>query len=166
MFLYTRTQNTSASTPEDARRVPLDLVDQLVDVRRRFDQVVLVELQVPVTPVRRPLLADPCVAESTDREARPLRAEVVPPRRAALEHGDRAVAHVDLMAGLIPSIEWDLVVAPFDPSLDPDKVEIRDHVASAYRCQRILDAYTYPGIIIVLWAESHHLPRTSGELVS
>lgn len=117
------------SAPEDPGAVELDHLDERVEVWCRPLEVVLVELQVPIALVQRPLLANLRVAEPTDREPGPLRAEILAPRWPTFEHGDGAVCHVDLVA--------DLVTGPAsttrrsaDPLTDPGEVEIGDHKSS------------------------------------
>ena len=100
-----------SSTPEDTRGVALDLIDQDVDVRCRFDQVVLVKLEVAVALVERPLLSELRVAEPTGRKPCPVRTEILAPRQPTFERGDRAVSDVNLEAELVPSVERHVGVA-------------------------------------------------------
>ena len=83
--------------PEDAGRVALDFVNEFFDAGCRLDEVVLVELQVAVAPVQRPLIADLRIAEAADREPGPLRAEVLPPRRPTFKRWSTGQSVVDAL---------------------------------------------------------------------
>jgi hypothetical protein len=90
-------------------------------VRRRGHAVVGVEAEIAVTPVQRPRLRGLGVAQPSDRDARPLWAEVGAPRRAALD--DRQVAFRDLTldADLMPGRFGNTVRAP---ALRPGDVQL------------------------------------------
>ncbi len=100
------------SQPEDARRSAVDLVDQLAHFHGRFDAVVAVEAQVAVSPVERPRPRGLGVAQPGDRQATPLRTEVGPLRRSALDN--RQVGGVDLAlnSNLVTRVLRDACRAP------------------------------------------------------
>lgn len=73
--------------PEDAGGVFVDFGEQVGDAGRGVEQVVAVESLVAVTPVEGPGFGGGGVAQSGDREADPVRAEVFTPGRAMLGDG-------------------------------------------------------------------------------
>lgn len=108
------------SAPEDRCRVPGDLGEHGVDVRRRGEPVVLVEAQVAVAPVQRPRPGRRRVAQPDDGRGGPVGPGVVAPRCAALD--DRQVSGCDL------AFDTDLVQRMLGhalgaPSPDPRDVE-------------------------------------------
>lgn len=113
--------------PEEPAAVVVDVLDELVDMWRRRGEVVLVELAVLVTPLERPLSPHLRVPKSTDREPRPLRANVSAPRRSAFEQRDVPVGDVNLVADLLANVRLHLVVATVGPSLDPSDIQIGKH---------------------------------------
>jgi hypothetical protein len=131
------------STPEETAVVVLDVIDELVEVWGRRGEVVLVELEVLITPVERPLSPNLRVPKSTDREPSPLRAEVGAPPRPTFEQRDVAICHVDLVANLLPHVRFHILVATFGPSPDPSDVQIRKHDGHATET-RIADQSNQP----------------------
>lgn len=115
------------SAPEDCSWIAVDLGEEAPYVSAGTDQVVLMETEVPVTPVQGPLIAGLGVAETCDREPRPLRSETVPPRRTAFEDRQGSIGHVQLEPNLVTDMFGDLVVFPIDPTPNPSKVSFRDH---------------------------------------
>lgn len=78
--------------------------------------------EVVVPPVQGPLLARFRVAEPRDREARPLGAEVLSPRRTALQERDRAGVHVQLVAELIDGTLGTAVIPRVNPASDAGEI--------------------------------------------
>jgi len=96
-------------------------------VSARTDQVVLMEPEVPVTPVQGPLVAGLGVAETRDREPRPLRSKIAPPRRAAFEDRQGSTGHVHLEPNLVTDMFGNLVVSRINPTPNAGKIGLRDH---------------------------------------
>ncbi len=77
------------SAPEDPCCVSLNLGDQILDVDGRFNEVVLMESGVPITPVQRPLPEVLRVAEPSDRGTSPIRIVLWSPGRPTLNDRHR-----------------------------------------------------------------------------
>jgi hypothetical protein len=112
------------STPEDRRRVAVDLGEQLLDILGGRDAVILVEALVAVTPVQRPQPRRLRVAQPGDREPRPGRTGIRPPWRAAFHDRHMPRRDVDLDADLIA----DMLRNPSPaPPLHPCDIDLRQN---------------------------------------
>src|SRR5450756_2584476 len=100
------------SAPEDARRVAVNFGQQLVDVRGRRDEVVLLEAQVAVAPVQRPRAAGLRIAQSRDREAGPLGAQVFTPGSAPLDDGQVSWLDLAFDANLMTGVFGNTLATP------------------------------------------------------
>ena len=114
-------------SPEDAGGVRVDLDEQLVDVRCRLDEVVVVEPEVAVAVVEGPLVAGLGVTEAAYRQAGPVGADIVVPRGSAFHNGDRSCANIYLVADQVPSPAGEGGVASLDPLPDPGKSNVGYH---------------------------------------
>jgi hypothetical protein len=85
-------------------RVVVDLVEEVLDVRRGVNKVVLVELEVAVSSVQRPAVARHRVAQPCAGEPGPVWSVLGPPRGAALEDGGGAVGDVHLETDLVSGV--------------------------------------------------------------
>ena len=104
--------------------------EQRLDIRRRWDKVVGVELEVPVAPVDLPFPTRLRVAQPGDRESCPIGAEVGPPRRPTLEDRHGTVVNIDLVADLVASALGQSRVALIDPASNAGQVSFgKCHVA-------------------------------------
>jgi hypothetical protein len=112
----------SPPTPEDRRRIRIDLGKQWVDVGHSADPIVWVPAEVAVAPVERPLGTRRVVVELGDRETRPLGPKVRSPWRPALDDGDRRAADHDFHADLGGDARRN---ARVDITLNPREIELR-----------------------------------------
>ena len=125
----------TSSAPEDAGGVAVDLVEEVLGIGGATGHVVLVEREVPVSPVDRPSVAGVRVVQLRDREPCPVWSVLGPPWWTALQDRDGSIGDVHL--------EADLVASRFRDSLlgrPPDLVErtCRDHEGSFVPGRRIL----------------------------
>src|SRR4051794_24175937 len=119
-------------TPEDRVAALRDVVEERLDVLGRALALVLVELQVAIAPVDRPLACRLRVAQSRDREARVL-ADAVP-RWAHLDDVDVALGAVGLDLDLVPQV---LRHAPTRPESDAVQISLgKPHYTSVPLSER------------------------------
>ena len=90
-------------------------------------QVVFMKSPVAVPPIEGPFASHLGVAETTDREAGPLRSRVITPRGSALEQCDRAVGEVDLVADQSLGSGRQIGVELVYPFAHPKQVTFWDH---------------------------------------
>lgn len=95
-------------------------------------------LEVPVSPVDLPFPARLRVAQPGDREPRPLRAKVGPPRRPALENRHGPIVDVELLSDLVTSTFGQPGIARIDPASDASKVGLGERYGEAFVTQRAL----------------------------
>ena len=102
----------AALSPEDGGWVAVDLLEEVVDVRRRRNPVVDVEAEVAITPVQGPLPCRLGVAQPGDREPRPLRADALTPGRPALHDRQMPGPDVAFHRDLVANMPGDALPAP------------------------------------------------------
>jgi transposase len=110
------------SSPEDGGRIAVHLREQFLDARRGRHPVVLVELQIAVAPIQRPQPRALRIAQSRDREPRPLRTDVRPPRRAALHDRQMPLGDIRLNPNLVANM---LRNPSATPPLHPSNIRLR-----------------------------------------
>src|SRR5664279_3458008 len=110
------------SAPEDASRVAVNFGQQLVDVRGRCNEVVLLEAQVAVAPVQRPRASGLRIAQSRDREAGPLGAQVFTPGSAPLDDGQVSWLDLAFDANLMTGVFGNTLATP---ALNPKHGQLR-----------------------------------------
>lgn len=113
--------------PEDEGRVAIDLGEQVRDVRRGRDQLILVELRVAVGPVQGPLVAGLGVAQTRHRGTDPVGTQLRFPRRTTLEDREGAVADVEFDADLVLVLLGHLVVLGLHPPFHPGTISFGDN---------------------------------------
>ncbi len=87
------------------------------------------ELGIAVRPVERPFAPRRGVAKSRDDLTRPLRPEILPPGRAALNNRHRPGINVKLETNLITHIRTPVSHPLCEPHPHPIDISLRDHGA-------------------------------------
>lgn len=151
------------SAPEDCCWIAVDLGEEAPNVSARTDQVVLMKPEVPVTPVQGPLIAGLGVAETCDREPRPLRSETVPPRRTAFENRQGSIGHVQLEPNLVTDMFGNLVAFRIDPTPNPGEVDCRNH--SDFIRDAISGGVSHRGAETTRSTRSRHAAITGTDIV-
>jgi len=85
-----RITDDNGSAPEDRIATVFDVIEQILNVRARRQELVTVKFEVPVPPIQSPQPGFLRVRQAGDRESRPLRSEVLTPRRPAFADRDMA----------------------------------------------------------------------------
>src|SRR5207247_7172737 len=97
---------------EDRRRVTVDLLQEVIDVRRRRELLVAVEAEVTVAPVQRPRPVCLRVTEPGDGEPCPFRPGALAPGRPALHDRQVAGGNVAFDTDLVAGMRGDAFFAP------------------------------------------------------
>src|SRR4051812_44546993 len=115
-----------SSTPEDAGRILVDFLEEVVDAHGRRHPVIQAEPEVAVPPIDRPDPVRLRVAQPCDRGPSPLAIRVVRVRRwPAFEDREMSRLDIDLDAQLVTDVRWHSRIAP---PLDAGHAEVREAI--------------------------------------
>jgi hypothetical protein len=106
------------SPPEDGRRIPVDLLEEVLDRARRGQLLVAVELEIAVSPIQRPH-AVASAPQTGDWKACPVQYPTRRvPRRPALGDRDRRRTDVDFDTNLVEQLDGDAPAGPLEDLVD------------------------------------------------